>query len=137
MEITINYLAVLVAAIAAMVIGGVWYSPLGFGKPWMRLMGYGDKVPEGSKRAMMRSYAFMFAGALVMAFVLAHFAFIWGARETLSAVQLGFWTWLGFVAPVQLGTVLWEGKPWMLFFLNTAYYLVTLIAMAVIVGLWI
>ncbi|HLD39833.1 MAG TPA: DUF1761 family protein, partial [Candidatus Nanoarchaeia archaeon] len=33
-----NYLAVLVAAIAAYVVGFLWYGPV-FGKKWMALMG--------------------------------------------------------------------------------------------------
>ena len=137
MDIPINYLAVLVAAIASMAIGALWYSPLFFGKPWMRLMGWGTEIPLERKAQATKSYSIMFVGSLVMAFVLAHFAFIWGAHDITSAIQLGFWAWLGFVAPVMLGMVLWEGKPWMLYLLITGYYLVTLIVMALIVGLWI
>jgi hypothetical protein len=37
--ITINYLAVIAAAIAAVGVGVLWYGPL-FGKEWMKLMGY-------------------------------------------------------------------------------------------------
>ena len=35
----INYLAVLVAAVVAFVMGGLWYSPLLFGKAWAKLRG--------------------------------------------------------------------------------------------------
>jgi len=34
----INYLAVLVATVVNFVLGGLWYSPLLFGKKWMALM---------------------------------------------------------------------------------------------------
>ncbi len=37
---SLNWLAVLVAAISTMVVGFLWYSPLLFAKPWMREMGY-------------------------------------------------------------------------------------------------
>ncbi len=42
----LNWLAVLLAAISAVVLGFLWYSPLLFAKPWMREMGYdfNDKV---------------------------------------------------------------------------------------------
>ena len=33
---TINWLAILVAAISAFVVGGIWYSPLMFGNAWMK-----------------------------------------------------------------------------------------------------
>src|SRR5207247_2062134 len=35
----VNYVAVLVAAVAVFVLGWLWYSPLLFYKPWMRLRG--------------------------------------------------------------------------------------------------
>jgi hypothetical protein len=31
----VNFLAVFVAALSSFVIGGVWYSPIMFAKPWM------------------------------------------------------------------------------------------------------
>src|SRR5256886_12575204 len=50
----VNYLAVLVAAVAVFVLGWLWYSPLLFYKPWMRLRGMdpvaamaGAKMPGG------------------------------------------------------------------------------------------
>ncbi len=42
----VNLWAALGAAVATMVMGFVWYSPLLFAKPWMVAMGYdpGDKA---------------------------------------------------------------------------------------------
>jgi hypothetical protein len=48
----------------------------------------------------------------------------------------GFWVWLGFFAPLQSDEVLWGGKPWKLFFINTSYRLVSLLAMGLILALW-
>ena len=39
MEIEINYLAVILATIAAVVVGFVWYSPALFGNQWAKLRG--------------------------------------------------------------------------------------------------
>lgn len=50
--------------------------------------------------------------------------------------MVGFWNWLGFVAPVTLGGVLWEGKPWKLWGLNNGYQLLSLLVMGVILALW-
>ena len=71
-----------------------------------------------------------------MAFVLAHFSNVWGATGVAGAWQLAFWIWLGFIATVMLGSVLWQGKPWKLYILNVAYQLVSLFAMAVVVVMW-
>jgi hypothetical protein len=52
----INYLAVLVAALVSMVIGGLWYSPLLFGNIWMKLSGITQKdVEKAKKQGMMKS----------------------------------------------------------------------------------
>ena len=140
MEVPVNYLAVLVAAIASMVIGSLWYGPL-FGKQWMAWSGMSPADLESAKqKGMAKSYAIMFVGSLVMAYVLAHalvFASAYLEAEGVSAgLTVGIWNWLGFVAPVTLGTVLWEGKPWKLWIINNGYYVVTLLVMGVILALW-
>ena len=138
--IPINYLAVLAAAVSSMVIGFLWYGPL-FGKQWMAWSGMSaaDK-DKASSSGMGKSYALMLVGSLVMAFVLAHalvFASAYLDAAGVSAgLAAGFWNWLGFIAPVTLGSVLWDNKPWKLWVLNNAYQLVTLCVMGVILALW-
>lgn len=142
MEIPINYWAVLFAAIANMVIGFVWYGPL-FGKKWSELMGWGEMTPEllaEKQKAARMSYAITFVMALLMAYGLAH-ALIFGAAYTgidgLTGGLVGsFWYWLGFVVPVTIGTVLWDGKPWKLWFINVGYYFVVMQIMGAILGTW-
>src|SRR2546430_3690237 len=46
----VNYLAVLVAAVAVFVLGWLWYSPLLFYKPWMRLRGMDPVADRKSTR---------------------------------------------------------------------------------------
>lgn len=140
MSVPINYLAVLVAAISSMVVGSVWYGPL-FGKQWMMLSGMtGEKMKAAKAKGMGKSYGLMFVGSLVMAYVLAHslvFASTYlDASGASAGVMTGFWNWLGFVAPVTLGTVLWDGKPWKLWVLNNAHYLISLVVMGVILAMW-
>ena len=138
--VPINYLAVFAAAVSSMILGFVWYGPL-FGKPWMALMGMTpQKMEEAKARGMGKSYATMFVGSLVMSFVLAHsleFASTYLHVSGVSAgLMAGFWSWLGFIAPVTLGSVLWEGKSWKLWFLNNGYYAVLLPLMGVILAVW-
>ena len=49
MALEVNYLAVLVAAIVNMVVGALWYSPLLFGKAWMKLTGFNKKQLKKAK----------------------------------------------------------------------------------------
>jgi hypothetical protein len=140
--VPVNYWAVIVAAIASMVIGFLWYGPV-FGKMWSRLMGWSEQAMADmkAKGGMGSSYLIMFIGSLVMAYVLAHsliFAATFTQTSGVSAgLVVGFWNWLGFIAPVTLGSVLWEKKSWKLWILNNAYYLVTLLVMGIILAHWL
>ena len=135
--VSINYLAVLVATVAAIVLGFVWYGPL-FGKTWMNLMDIDKKkMGEAKKKGMAANYVIMIISTLVMSYILAHFVKYLGATDIAGALQTAIWIWLGFIATVQIGIVLWEGKPWKLYFLNTAYWLVNLAVMATILALWV
>ena len=135
MEVPVNYLAVLACGISNMVIGTLWYGPL-FGKAWMKMAGVkmGDRSP-------VPSYIMGFVGALLAAYILAHF--IWLSAKgfglelgVASAVTTAFWGWLGFVVPTSVGATLWEGKPWAYWFIGAGYWLVSLVAMAAILGYW-
>ena len=139
-EVPINYLAVLAAAIASMVLGYLWYGPL-FGKIWIAASGMTpDKIEAAKAKGMTTSYILMFVGSLVMAYILSHalvFAMSYLGTSGVSAgFTAGFWNWLGFIAPVTLGSVLWEGKSWKLWILNNSYYLVSLLAMGMILAMW-
>ncbi len=143
MDIPINYLAILACGIANMVIGFLWYGPL-FGKKWSQLMGGGEMTPEKMaemQKKAMPGYAVSFVAALVMAYVLAHGLVFGNAYLGMSGVTAGlmgaFWYWLGFVVPVTIGTVMWDGKPWSLWFINAGYYLVAILVMGAILSVWV
>lgn len=139
--VPINYLAITACGILSMILGSLWYGPL-FGKQWIALSGISmaNVDPAAMKRAMIKAYATTFVGSLVMAYVLSHsliFASSFLGVSGISAgLMSGFWSWLGFVAPVTLGTVLWEGKSWKLWFLNNGYNFVQLLLMGVVLAVW-
>ena len=136
-EFDINYWAVLVSAAAGFVIGMLWYSVL-FGKAWMKLSGMDKKtIEKEKKKGMAKSFIGGFAALLVMAFVLAHFVDMAEATSVLDGAQAGFWAWLGFVATIMLNKVLWEGKPFKLYLLDAAHYLVVLLTMGSILAVWV
>ena len=136
MDIAVNYLAVVVAAVAAYAVGAVWHSPIGFGRLWMGLMGL---KPDDMGRMPLTATQAMVIGffvTLLQAFVLAHFVVLVGAVTLSLALQLGFWAWLGFLAPTLANGWLWEGKSLKLFGFNAAYSLANILVMAAILGLW-
>ena len=61
---------VLVAAVATMVIGFIWYSPFVFARPWMRAMGY-DPEDKAKLAEMQKGAGWMYAGSFVASLVSA------------------------------------------------------------------
>ena len=131
----INVSAVIVAAFAQFMIGGLWYGPL-LGRQWSRLSGVSPESMKPSPGAL----AAMVGCSLVMAYVLAHVLVFATAYMKVSGIgaglSSGFWMWLGFAAPITLGPVLYEGKPLQLWLINAGYYLVSLLAMGAILAAW-
>ena len=56
MSLDINWLAVIVAAVATFVLGGVWYGPL-FGKIWRAADGRPDPERSEAKHTLLSSSA--------------------------------------------------------------------------------
>ncbi|MCR4324098.1 MAG: DUF1761 domain-containing protein [Candidatus Curtissbacteria bacterium] len=137
--VDINYVAVLAAAISNIVIGSFWYSPMSpTGKTWMKLSGHKMDPAKAKSPEMMKLYAMASVAALVMAYVLAHIlAFADAAgigNGVMAGIVGGLWVAIGFIATSFLNSVLWEGKPWMLYAVNVGYYLVALPVMGAILA---
>ena len=126
---------VLAAGVANIVIGFIWYHPKVFGATWMQLANISPQVAESKKKLMPLMVFFGFCASVIAAYVMNHFGIAWGVFDWIGGVELGFWIWLGFVAPVLLGVVLWEGKSFKLFTINAGYWLVSFIVMGVILTL--
>lgn len=134
--ISVNYLAVIVAAAVNMVLGFLWYGPL-FGKAWTKMMGFTkEDMEKAKKEGMTKSYAIAIVGALVMAYVFAHFISVGAAMTITSGATIGFWLWLGFIATTTLSGMLWGKKPFNLYLLENGYYLVLLLINGAILAVW-
>src|SRR5690348_2723001 len=74
-DIHLNYWAILVAVVASMVLGFLWYGPI-FGKAWMKEMGIpADRKPD--PKVMRRGMILMLIGSFLTVFVLAHIGEVW------------------------------------------------------------
>lgn len=135
-SVSINFLAVLACGIASMVIGYVWYSPALFAKPWIKLNGFG-KDGMAMKNGMAKTYTIMFISSLVTAWVLAHVVVFGGSITLKDGLLMGLMVWIGFVATSMLNGFLFGKKPFALYLIDSGYWLVTLMAMGVILTLWV
>ncbi len=128
----VNYFAVLVCTVIAIFIGSMWYSPLLFGKYWMRKMGFtkDDLEAKGS------DYILSMAASFITMFILVQFILALGTDSFHKGAMIGFFMWLGFVATSTISQVVWEGKKMSIYFLYNAMQLLTLVLTGGILAVW-
>jgi len=139
----LNWLAVIAAGAAHIVIGFLWYGPL-LGAAWMKEMGMApDFKPDPA--LLKRSMLLMVAGATMTAVVLG--CAIELSRpvtpntgdevpDAVYGLVAALGAWLGFYVPLLLGGVAWENRSWKLFGINAGYHLAALLAAGMILALW-
>ncbi len=132
-EIPIHCFSILIAAAAKMLVGALWYSPALFLNTWFRVSGITE---EQMKAGIVRALAIEFVGSLIMAFVLVHAIRYAGATTAAQGMAVGFFSWLGFVAVVTIGSVTYERKPFQLFLLINGYLLISLLVMGALLAVW-
>ncbi len=129
---SINWLAIIVAAIVKFAIGAGWFTVL-FGKQWRALQG----VPEGAPpTGLAQAMVVQIIGDLIMAYILARFIEHYAVGGIGGGILIGFMAWLGFVATIMSGQIFYEKKPPMLIAINAAYQLVGIVVMGAIIGAW-
>ena len=131
---SVNLWAVIVASVWSIALGMFWYSPVGFGKRWMKLSGM--KKGDMHGKGMAKTHVLMIVSTLIFSYVLAVFIQYSGASSFTEGMIAGFWVWLGFVATKSLGGVLWENKSWSLWLLNAGYDLLSLLVAGGILAVW-
>jgi len=134
---TINFWPILVAAIVAMVIGALWYSPMLFGKDWMTLNKMNDADVKAAKaKGVWGLYVIQFVISLISFCVVGFLVSATGLQTASDGAFLGFLVWLGFVMPIGASGLCWEKKPFKLVLITTVASLLTLVIGAAIIGGW-
>jgi hypothetical protein len=128
----VNFLAVVVGAVAVFVASSVWY--VVFGPTRMRLRGIEPGAAADVRPPPWKVLAEVLR-SVVVAYVLARFI---GALEVtwMGAVGLGLLAWIGFPVMILLGSVQWEDVPWKLAAIHAGDWLVKLLILSVILGVW-
>jgi len=125
----INLLAVLAAAIASFVIGGLWYSPMLFGKAWCTDAGVDMEKGHPPK---------VFVISLVFSLVAAYAFAVWigPAPEMTEAIRSGVWVGVGFVAASFGINYQFASRPLRMWLIDSGYHVVQFVAFGVVLGLW-
>jgi hypothetical protein len=130
-----NHWAILVSGIAIFMIGGLWYSPVLFAKPWVRLMGKTEDEMR-AKAGGAGSYVAVFGCGLLTAFALALVLGHVGTVTIGGALVVAFVCWLGFTGATSFGSALFSAQPLALWAINSGYNLVAFVVAATILTLW-
>jgi len=128
----VNWLAIIIAAIANMIIGFLWYGTWAFGKSWMTLSGrtMGEGFPAGPGPL----YAMTAAAAIVQAITMSWFVSQTGANSGAAGAIIGLYVGLGFVATAMFAEVLFAGRHPRLFAITAGYSVVAAIVQGIIIG---
>src|SRR5438445_11449726 len=102
----VNYLHVLVAAVVVFVLGWLWYSPLLFFKPWMRLRGMDPVAAMAGAKMPGGKLVVEFARCFILAYVIARLVARLGVASALGAVHFGLSVCSGFPVLVPPRSVL-------------------------------
>ncbi|MGB5334209.1 MAG: DUF1761 domain-containing protein [Woeseiaceae bacterium] len=126
----INIWAVLAAAASSFLLGGLWYSPILFLKPWNAAMGRTEEDNGHPAKVFGLSFAF----ALVAAYV---FATLLGPNPVLSeSVRAGLLVGLGFVGMSFGINYQFANRPLVALFIDGGYHTGQFVLYGLILGAW-
>jgi len=133
----INYWAVILATLSSMIVGSIWYTPKVFGDYWMKAA---KITPSGDSKDAIRPILVTLVVSFVTAWVLAGAAFIswdfYGGSFFVNSLLTAIILWAGFTAARFITHDAFDGRPPGLTVLNVAHEFVTLVIMALIIGVW-
>lgn len=130
---TINWAAVIVAALSNFFIGGLWYSPIFFGKQWMKENKFSND--DLQKRSMATIFILTFIFSFIMAFNLAMFLNDANSTAFWGAIA-GFLAGFGWVALGLCIIALFERKSFRYMLIHSGYVTLSFIIMGLILGAW-
>lgn len=135
MNVEVNWVGVLLATLAAMALGGIWYAKPVFGKLWMKLVGLkDDDVKQGQGPALLIGLVCAF----LTAYILAHLAFLsnqfFHDSFMKDAIATAFWVSIGISATTVITHNTFERRAPKLTWLTVTHQIVGFLIMGVIIG---
>jgi hypothetical protein len=128
----LNWLAIIVAAVSAFILGSIWYSPVLFAKRWMKETGITKESVKDTN--MVKIFGLAFLLSLVASFFLAMFL---GAKAGAAFGALaGFMAGIGWVFTFMGISYLFEAKSLAHFLINSLYSVTSMTLMGFIIGIW-
>ena len=130
----LNYWAILVAWFINILVGSLWYSPMGFQKAWSRLSGVDMmKIPKDEAN---RAIGLVALSAIVQSVVLAIVIHSLHITSIARGLEVGLLLWAGFTAATTVGVTLYSRLSLKFWWLNASFFLVVMAVDSVILALW-
>lgn len=133
-----DLLPLMSAALAAILVGSVWYSPWALGRVWMDATG--SVKPTDQERAGLVLTPFNLFLAPINALLAAGALWIlfgWLTVESLtSGVGIALVLWAGFSLTTTMWQAIYETRPIAVLMIDGGNQLVTYLTMAVILASW-
>ena len=134
---TINIWAIVIATIVSFLISAVWYSSFLFGNDWLTLVKISENEVNTMRAAgMWRSYSIHLLSTLITLFVLAFAMSMIGIHNATDGAFIGFFAWLGFIAPSGVLDYLWRKTPMRLILIDSVCVLLSLVISGAILAAW-
>jgi len=129
-----NYLAIVIAAVAAWLAGAGWYMALG--KAWTAALGTTPEkmTPAGHRPGAFLPYVYAFIAELLMAWILAGLLGHIGALTVRGGIISAAFCWLGFVMPTMAVNNIFAGRDARLLLIDGGHWLLVLVLMGAIIG---
>jgi len=137
--LVINYYAILVGSVLAMIVGAIWYGPL-FGKKWLDIIGATERDLEERKKMQAESkplYLIQLVLTLFQVLVLAHLV---ADTTRAGGLERALWIWAAFVVPTLASCAMWTNdskkQKWARFLIQGGYQLVIFIIFGLLLQFW-
>ena len=133
---SINYLAVVVAALASFILGMVWYSPVLFYRSWQKELGFSNEELEGANMVVIFGTAFLLM--LLMAFGIALLLSMRSRAEVTWIFGLHHGLIIGVLfSATTLGiNYLYQRRSFKLWAIDAFYQILFLAISGIIIGAW-
>lgn len=134
----VNYLAIFVAAIAAMGLGTIWYMPR-FGRVWLRYMerdNLSDEEAEKMNKDAMKAHVIGFVMMLIIGFVVSNMFAAFGPFTMGEVVFRVLFVGIGIVSTLGFMNHSYAGRPHGLFLIDYGYKVSVLLLIAVVIRLF-
>lgn len=130
--VSMNYLAVLIAGVAYMALGALWYSPILFANAWMKWVG--KTKEQVAKDFKPLSLLWILILSLVAAYGIARIM-LWASRGSVAdGIVIGLLAGVCFVLPSFGVNDISEKRPLGLTVTNILYHIAGFVVMGIIIG---